>query len=187
MKKTIAILGFAFSTLGFISCGDGNANKEDSVENAQDVNEDKKGMEEDASDFMTKAASGGMMEVQLGQLAQQKAQHSRVKAFGAMMVEDHTKANEELKALAAQNNVTLPQTMSEDHQKHVTELSEKTGKEFDEAYMEMMVKDHKEDIDHFKEAADDVKNPAIQGFAQKTLPVLQKHLDSAQAIKDAVD
>ncbi len=174
-------------TFAFMSCGDNNnANKDDSVEVAQEQNENNTAVTEDGSEFMTMAASGGMMEVQLGTLAQQKATNPKVKDFGKMMVDDHTKANEELKALAAQKNITLPQTLSEKHQKHVDDLSAKTGKDFDEAYMDLMTSDHKEDIDEFKEAADDAKDTDIKAFAQKTLPVLQKHLDAAQSIKDGL-
>jgi len=123
-----------------------------------------------------------MMEVQLGKLAQEKAQSKSVKDFGTMMVEDHTKANDELKTLAAQKNITLPATLSDKNQKHVDDLNSKTGKDFDKAYMDLMVDDHKEDVDKFKDASQNVPDSTIKGFAAKTLPVLQKHLDAAQAI-----
>jgi putative membrane protein len=138
------------------------------------------------SDFATEAASGGMMEVQLGQMAQQKAQNQRVKDFGKMMVQDHSQANDELKAIAAKENIALPDSMSDDKKKHVNDLSSKTGKDFDKAYMDMMVDDHKEDIDKFKDAAQNVPDSAVKAFATKAVPVLQKHLDSAQAIQQSL-
>jgi putative membrane protein len=132
--------------------------------------------------FMTEAASGGMMEVEAGQLAAQSASSDRVKAFGNMMVQDHTNANNELKALASQKNVMLPDSMMAEHRDHITMLKKKTGKEFDKAYMSMMVTDHNEDVNKFQVNANNAADADLKGFASKTLPVLRKHLDSAKAI-----
>ncbi len=137
-------------------------------------------------DFAKKAAIGGMMEVQLGQMAAQKAASQRVKDFGQMMVDDHSKANDQLKALASQHNVQLPTALDNDHQKKVDNLTKKSGADFDKAYMSMMVDDHKKDIGEFQDAAKNTDDQALSNFATTTLPVLQKHLDSAQAIKDAI-
>jgi len=76
--------------------------------------------------------------------------------------------------------------MTDEHQKHVKDLSEKTGTDFDEAYMKMMVNDHKDDVDKFEECSKDSKDADLKAFATKTLPVLQKHLAEAKTIKDAV-
>lgn len=137
------------------------------------------------SKFMTSAASGGMMEVELGNLAQQQAANPRVKEFGAMMVRDHSKANNELKQLAATKQVTLPAELGNHHQMMVDDLKKKTGKDFDKAYIDMMVDDHHEDIEAFKDAAENATDSDIRGFAGRTLPTLQTHLDSAQALKNA--
>ncbi|MGI8951029.1 MAG: DUF4142 domain-containing protein [Chitinophagaceae bacterium] len=137
----------------------------------------------DAQDFVMKAASGGMMEVQLGQLAQQKAQSQRVKDFGQMMVTDHSAAIDELKNLVSSRNVTVPTTLGADEQKEVDKLNGKTGKDFDKDYMNMMVDDHEKDIAEFKKASKNVSDSSIKSFATRTLPTLEKHLDSAQAIK----
>jgi putative membrane protein len=184
MKKISFSFMLLLASWSFQACND---NKTDSVENAEDSNKQKQtAVKEDDSEFMVKAASGGMMEVELGQLAAAKSTNPRVKSFGSMMVSDHTKANDELKALAAQKNITLPATIGEDHQKHVNDLKEKNGKDFDKAYMDMMVDDHKEDVDHFDEAAKDAKDGDVKSWASKTLPVLRMHLDSAKAINDAI-
>ena len=140
----------------------------------------------DATKFALKAAEGGMMEVQLGQIAEKNAASQRVKNFGAMMVKDHSKANDELKSLAAKKNITLPLSLSSDKQKDVDNMSKMTGNDFDSKYMSMMTDDHKEDVSDFKNAAQDLKDPDLKSFASMTLPVLQIHLDSAQAIKAAV-
>jgi putative membrane protein len=137
---------------------------------------------QESIDFVTKAASGGMLEVQLGQLAQQKAKSQRVKDFGSMMVTDHSKANDELKSLAASNNVSIPSALLPPHQKHYDMMSKMTGADFDKHYMDMMVDDHKEDIGEFQKEANSSSNDVFKSFAATTLPTLQKHLDSAQAI-----
>jgi putative membrane protein len=138
------------------------------------------------SKFAVEAASGGMTEVQLGELAQQKASSQRVKDFGAMMVRDHTKANDELKSLAGMKNITLPPAPGEDHMDHIKDLSKKSGKEFDRAYMKMMVDDHQEDIKAFEKSSNDANDADIKAFASKTLPTLRMHLDSAKAVNDAL-
>jgi putative membrane protein len=132
--------------------------------------------------FMTKAASGGMMEVQLGQLAQQQGQSQRVKDFGAMMVRDHGKANDELKSLASAKNVTLSDSLTAEHKRHVTSLQNKKGTAFDKAYMSMMVQDHQKDIQEFEKASNNLSDGEVKAFATRTLPVLKAHLDSATAI-----
>ena len=132
--------------------------------------------------FMTKAASGGVMEVQLGQIAQDQAQNQRVKDFGAMMVRDHGKANDELKSIASAKNVTLSDSLMPEHKKHVSEMRSKKGSAFDRAYMSMMVKDHQKDVQEFEKASNNISDGEVKAFATRTLPVLRTHLDSATAI-----
>ena len=133
--------------------------------------------------FFPKAADGGMAEVQQGQLAQQKATSQWVKDFGTMMVNDHSAANDKLKTLAAQRNVTLPASISEKNQKMIDDLNKKSGKEFDKAYINGMVKDHQEDIKEFEEASKKVTDTDVKSFIDNTLPTLRTHLDSAKAIQ----
>ncbi|EOR96137.1 putative outer membrane protein [Arcticibacter svalbardensis MN12-7] len=137
--------------------------------------------------FAVKAGAGGMMEVELGTIAQQNAKSPRVKGFGAMMVKDHTKANKELMALATSKGITIPSTMPVEMQNHINEMKKMKGADFDKHYMSMMTDDHKEDIDLFEKASKNAPDADIKAFATKTLPVLNTHLDSAKAIKDAVD
>ncbi len=139
-------------------------------------------VDKDAADFAVNAADGGMMEVQLGNYAQQNGVSKRVKDFGAMMVKDHTKASEELKGIAQTKNITLPGSIGRDAQKEMDNLMKKKGGDFDKAYMSMMLDDHKKDVKEFEKAAKECKDPEIKSFAGKTLPVLLVHLDSAQAI-----
>jgi putative membrane protein len=136
--------------------------------------------------FAMKAAQGGMAEVQLGQLAAQKASNPDVKAFGQQMVDDHTKANDQLKSVAGQENITLPTTLDAKDQALMTKLQGLSGAQFDKAYVKAMVKDHQEDVKEFQKEADKGKDPQIKNFASQTLPILQQHLSKAQSLQASV-
>jgi putative membrane protein len=139
-----------------------------------------------AEDFVQEAAQGGLMEVELGRYAEQNAVNPRVKNFGAMMVRDHSKANDELKSVASAKNITTPAVMDNDHQKKVDDLKKKTGADFDKSYMDEMVDDHDKDVDKFRKESESGTDPEIKAFATKTLEVLLVHQDSAKRIRDAV-
>lgn len=130
--------------------------------------------------FMMEAAQGGMAEVKLGQLALKQASNTDVKSFGQHMVEDHGKANDELKALAQQKNVTLPKDVKPADQALYNRLSKLQGAAFDKLYMSEMVKDHKKDVAEFKHASTACKDADVKAWAGKTLPVLEDHLKMAQ-------
>jgi putative membrane protein len=185
MKKLAFNFLLAASLFAAVACNENK--KEDSAEMAEEQNEEKFGDRmEDDTEFAVAAASGGMMEVQMGELAQRNGSSAAVKEFGKMMVNDHGKANEELKALAQQKNITLPTSMGEDKQEMYDDLAKKTGKDFDKAYADMMVKDHKKDIDEFKEMAEDGKDPELKSWASGKVATLEMHLQKAEAMKDAV-
>lgn len=186
MKKYSLIGLLIAASCLFHACGNNNEPKEDSVENAKEMNKDNASVESDDSKFAVTAANGGMLEVALGQMAVEKSQNPRVKNFGSMMVTDHTKANNELKALAGNKNLAIPAALSESAQKHVDELSQKAGSEFDKAYIGMMVDDHKQDIDEFEKASNKATDVDLKSFASSKLPTLRMHLDSAKAIHDAL-
>ena len=121
--------------------------------------------------FMKKAAKGGMMEVAMGQVAEQKGQSEDVKSFGKRMVTDHSKANDELKSIASKKGVQLP-------------TKQHSGKwTSDKAYMDMMVKDHEKDLAEFKEQANSGSDPDVKKFAEETAKVVQEHLDLAKEIQ----
>ena len=134
----------------------------------------------DDAKFAVAAADGGIAEVELGTLAQQKAASAKVKDFGAMMVSDHSKANDEMKALAKSKGITLPTAIDSDEQKVKDKLSSKSGADFDKAYVDDMIEDHKNDIKKFEDATQNLKDPDLKAFAVKTLPTLKMHLDAIQ-------
>lgn len=123
-----------------------------------------------------------MAEVELGRLATEKAQSDDVKKFGQRMVDDHTKANDQLKQIAAQKNVTLPSDVGSKNRAEIDRLSKLSGADFDRAYMRMMVRDHRKDVSEFQKEANSGKDSDIKNFASSTLPTLQDHLKEAQSI-----
>jgi putative membrane protein len=129
--------------------------------------------------FAAEAASGGMAEVKLGELAQQKAASEKVKEFGQRMVTDHSKAGDELKQVAQQQNLNLPQELSREDQATYDRLSKLSGKQFDEAYARAMVADHQKDVAAFEREASSGKNEELKQFASRTLPTLKEHLKFA--------
>ena len=136
--------------------------------------------------FAEEAATGGMMEVMMGKLAATNATHAKVKAFGKMMATDHGKANDELKSWATTAGYSLPESLTADQQKKYDELKNKKGVDFDRAYTDLMVIDHKKDIADFKKAATDVTEVSLKSFASKTLPTLEHHLTSSEEAKKMV-
>ncbi|MBJ6144076.1 DUF4142 domain-containing protein [Hymenobacter sp. BT559] len=201
MKSILVMLCGTVSLLGAASC----SSKPDSVEQAQEANNAKQGITDADttvttakgvggeqrpafdSEFMTKAASGGMLEVQLGQQVAQKATTPEAKQFAQQMVTDHTKANEELKALAAQKNITLPTTLGKDQQKVYDEVLAEKGAELDKKYVSAMLTDHQEDIKEYQGAVTTANDADIKTFAQKNLPVLQMHLGMLQKMQPVIE
>ncbi len=125
-------------------------------------------------------ANAGMTEIQAGQLAQQKGMAKDVKDYGAMMVKDHTAAADKLKAIAASKNLTLPASISPEMQKNIDDLNQKQGKDFDKAYIDMMISDHKKVISAFEDESKNGSDADMRGFADSTLHTLHHHLDEAE-------
>jgi putative membrane protein len=132
--------------------------------------------------FMQKAAQGGMAEVELGKLAQENAQSQDVKDFGQRMVEDHSKAGDQLKQVASQQGVTLPTDLSAKDNATKQRLSQLHGDAFDKAYMRDMVSDHREDIAEFKHESSSGHDSQVREWATQTLPTLEDHLKMAEQV-----
>lgn len=135
--------------------------------------------------FMKEAAEGGMVEVALGQLAVEKGSSGDVKKFGQRMVDGHSKANDELKQLASQKNVDLPQDLSAKDKTTKAMLEKLSGEQFDQAYIKDMVKDHKKDVADFRRESKSAQDPDVKKFATQTLPTLEDHLKQAESIAPA--
>jgi putative membrane protein len=132
--------------------------------------------------FLKEAADGGMAEVELGQLAASRASSSDVKRFGLRMVDDHGKANDELKQLALQKHVDLPPEPSAKHKATKARLEKLSGEQFDKAYMADMLQDHKKDVAAFQLESKSAQDPDVKSFAASTLPTLQEHLKQAESL-----
>jgi len=132
--------------------------------------------------FVMEAATGGMAEVALGKLAGEKASSAKVKEFGQRMVTDHSKANDELKALAAKKNIVLPSSIDAKHQATMDRLSKLSGTAFDRAYVADMLRDHQMDVASFRKEAQSGQDSDVKAWAASTLPTLESHLSAVQAL-----
>lgn len=186
--KLFVAIGFAFLIMQ--GCGGSHT---DSVEQANDANDMKDSanapmaMDESDTQFMVEAANDGMMEVECGQQATTKATDQRVKDYAAMMVRDHSKANDELKALAAAKNVTLPTTIGEDKREHLNDMAKKSGRDYDKAYIDMMVDDHGKVISNFEKCAENGKDADLRAWASTTLMTLRMHKDAADSLDKSME
>ena len=140
------------------------------------------GLSKNDREFFTKAAAGGMYEVEAGKLAESRGTDPAVKAYGSMLVKDHGTANDELKALASRKGVTLPAALPGDKQKRLDKLSKE--KNFDKEFVEEVgLDDHKKDIALFEKASKGADDADVKAFATKTLPTLKMHREHAEGMK----
>jgi len=135
--------------------------------------------------FIMDAAMGGLQEVELGRMATQQGASDAVKQFGQRMVDDHSKANQELMSIAQGKGITLPTEMDEKHKKDVTKLSSLTGADFDREYGKMMLSDHRKDVSEFEKQSTRGTDADLKAFASKTLPTLKEHLQMAESLPGA--
>jgi len=200
MKKLSYAIMLAVAAYSFQGC---NSKPKDAKENADSLNQAKDTTKMDStkkdtskagamavatddSKFATDAANGGLAEVALGKLAQTKAANAQVKSFADMMVKDHSKANDELMAIAKSKNITLPAAPDADHQKKMDDLSKLSGKDFDKAYVDAMVDGHKSTLSLLESEAKDGKDADLKAFATETAPIVKTHLDAINKIKDGL-
>ena len=193
IMKLLASTGLlAMATLAMVACNNNTKDATDVADSTNTANRkmaDSTGMyaaDAATSDFFVKAADGGMAEVALSQAAENQASDKRVKSLANMLVQDHTAANDKLKQLAAERNVTLPAAISTEHQNTINDITAKKGSAFDKAYVDHLVDAHKSTIDMFKKAADDVKDETVRNFINDMIPKLQGHLDKAEALQKAL-
>jgi putative membrane protein len=132
--------------------------------------------------FLTKAAQGGMMEVEVGRLAQEKGSTNEIKEYGRKLEQDHTKANEQLKQLAESKNVPVPSDMGAE-KAAVDKLRGLSGEQFDKAFLKMAVRDHKKDVNEFQKESTRSMDSDVKNFASTTLPTLQEHLRQAEQLQ----
>jgi len=133
--------------------------------------------------FMTEAAKGGMAEVELSKMAAPKLKDAALKQFAQQMIADHTRANNELKELAAKKKVTLPTELDAEHKATAADMNSMSGADFDKDYVNAMVADHEKAVALFQNQASNGTDADAKAFAAKTLPTLQKHLEMIKAMQ----
>jgi putative membrane protein len=134
-------------------------------------------------EFVLDAANGGLAEVELGKLAAQRAQSDEVKKFAQRMVDDHMKANEQLKKIADSKSIKLPTDVEGKDKALMQRLEKLNGAAFDRSYMNAMVNDHVKDVSEFKREANAGRDPQVKSFAESTLPTLEEHLQQAKTTR----
>lgn len=195
MKKS-TILGKALLSTAIIALSLGTTSckqeqkPEDSKEAAEDQNEvkfEENNSKEDDSEILVDAAETDMEEIEIGKLAQQKGTDAEVKSFGKMLVDDHTKSAEELKAFAGKKQISLPLVNTEDGQEAYNDLNKKTGLDFDKKFAQMMVDGHEKAIKNMEKASKDAADEEIRVWAANKIPTLTAHLEHAKKLKEKVD
>lgn len=182
MKKRSLLFFAALGFLTFSSCEKKNTADQQSADTTAQAPEQKKELSNNDKDFIMETANGGMLEVELGKLAHEKAVSKEVKDFGHHMMMDHEKASNELKQLAAQKNVMLPDSLNSDAKSKKEDLAKLKGNEFDKKYISEMVKEHKKEVEKFEDIANNSEDPELKAWAQQTLPTLQSHYMEAQKL-----
>lgn len=190
MKKLIYAIAISGAVLGFQSCGNTTKNAEDAADTsamATDtmISDDPAQVSPANPDttFTNKAALSGMAEVEFGKLALEKGSHAKVKEFASMMVKDHSKANEELKTIAAAKSIMLPVALDTMHQAKYEELKSKSGADFDKAYTAAMVEGHHKTLALMEDGSQNLKDADLKAFAAKTSPVVKHHLEMINSIQ----
>jgi putative membrane protein len=132
--------------------------------------------------FLLEAVSGGMTEVSLGELAQQRGFSDAVKQFGLHMAEDYTKISNELRDLATKKGVVIPVPMAllPRHQRLLDTMLKLNGAAFDRQYMREMIKGHELDVVFFQREAEQGRDEELMVWVRQTLPLLQEHLRMAR-------
>jgi putative membrane protein len=193
MKTTsqIVLSALLAAACTFTSCKNENTtNNEPDQKKVSEEHNDAKfetRTEEKDAQFLVDAATINMEEVKLGQIAATNARLKEVKDLAAMMVEEHQKAYDQVSALAAKKQVTIPTAMPDKQKEEADKLSGKMGKDFDKDYCDKMVDGHKDAITKFEKASTDAADADIRNWATEMLPALRKHLDHAMACRDKCD
>ncbi|WP_210490092.1 DUF4142 domain-containing protein [Rufibacter aurantiacus] len=189
MKNALLYLLFAACVSSVSGCG-GSSSEATSVDAAGKHNEDlleSTGKDEKSGWFVAEATSGNLFEVEMGRLASSKATDPRVRQLGQLMMDHHTQTNTQLKQIADLKNLIVPTSLSDDHQKAFNDLMSNSGAAFDKAYLEALVKDHKEAIERYEEMSEEGTDMELKAFAGKSLPTLRAHLSQVEQLEDELE
>lgn len=178
ITETLLQIALVITILVFASCGY-NQKPNDTKVVAEEQNDERfdNNKQENDAQFLVNAAEINLEEIQLGQLAQQKGGTAQVKELGKMMEDAHTKSLNDLTALAKSKMITIPASSTENAQDAYEKLNEKSGNDFDKAYVDLMVSEHKDAIETFEDASTDSNDSDIKNWATVSLPGLRTHLN----------
>lgn len=194
-KLVMGAMGACASLLMLFSC---NNDGKDSVEKADSINRaERQRLEEDSirranqpdeasSKFLVRAANSGMTEVMMSQAAIERSTRQPVKDVAQMLVSDHRAANDQVKSLAQQRNVALPDSISDESRKDYNDIVAKRGTDFDKKYVNQMIDNHEKSIKMFEDVLNDTQDAGVRNFAQNTLLKLRQHLDMLKQVKDGI-
>lgn len=196
------ILTLAVAAYGLQGCNQGTNTADDSVEYAHEENEriedaTRKGASEferginlennEDADFAVEAVSAGLAEINAGKIAQEKATDPRVKEFGTQMVEDNTRAMEELQILAREKDIIVPTAPGENELQEIADLNAEEGVEFDREYINLIANDQNNVINLYEDAVENAEDPEIREFASRTLALLKTNVEEAKTIEESLE
>ena len=191
MKNTgikLSLLMMAFCGMLALNSCKQEPKVEDTEEVAKDQNDaalDNNEPKQDDSEYLVAAAGTDMAEIELGKLAQSKGTDAGVKDLGKMMVDQHTKASAETKALADKKGVALPMALTDDGKAKYDDLNkEKPGMDFDKKFADMMVAGHEDAIKKIEDASKNAKEEDVKMWASNMLPTLNTHLEHAKMVQE---
>lgn len=172
-----------------VACNNEGASNQETKEPAEEVNEDYERLraEEDDASFLVDAYSHNSMIVRYGQEAMQKASTPALKDFASQSVQYHQNLNSEIETLAQERNVALPAVVGEDVEEHAREMSEKEGKDFDDAYIEVIGGIQGNMIGQYEDAAEDASDEEIRSWASRTLPDIKAHEQTVETLDERID
>lgn len=187
MKKLIIPIAVLISLTACNNSGKDSVDKADSANKANldtALNNNGTAADENSSEFLVRVANKGMAETQIAQHEEQKGSYADVKSFASMLYKDHTGVNQAVKDLAASKNVVLPDSIANDPKNDLDRIKKLSGRELDKEFVNLMINWHESSISSFEKALSDTKDPDVRAFADKTLPALRSHLETAKALKD---
>lgn len=173
---SIALLGGSA-----ISC----KNEPDAKDAAEEQNDERfeADAKENDAEFLVDAAALDLKEIELGKLAQ-KSSNQEVASHGSMMVDGHTKSFNEIKMLAEQKQIVVPMSISPDEIDEYKDLNDKTGNDFDQKYLEIMVDKHEKAIDKYQDYVNESEDAELKSWATKNLATLRTHLDQTKQLRE---
>ena len=179
-KSGFAVLAGLTFSLTYVGCTNTNTTASDKIDRNGYADRASSNLSAADQNFATKAAQGGMAEVELGKLARERGATAHVKNYGKMLVDDHTRMNNELKDIASRENITLPTAVSSEQKETIDRFAKLSGSNFDREFLKDSAKDHRDDIKEFEKEAANGQDPAIKNFASNSLPTLRNHLRMAE-------